>query len=461
MIQRPLSQSFRAWILLSLFVIAGVTFVSRTVSAASCVGKPYGAVGCPLKSQIYHVPNSCGDGVIDSDRGEECDDGASNGQTECKIDCRLNTCGDGVLLSQVEECEPPAEELYGVDEEGHLIVERRFSPLPMCGKYCAVPTCVGDQCDGCYWVFRNGCSKVDLPSSSSKSSKKSSSIRAVSVSSGSGTFLSATGALLSQSGSTMASSGAVKSASASIAASFSVSSARASLSSVASSGVLCGNGKIEVGEECDDGNTISTDACTQQCTLPMCGDGITQAGEECDDGNTSQKDSCNNYCRFPVCGNNIIEGAEECDEKSDPQCTSTCTISTCGDATVQPGEQCDSGAGNSDSQKDACRTSCKRSFCGDGVIDTGEMCDGGDQCPANCGSAVLPISATRPAFGGALPPIPVRSSVQSSASGGPNILLLVTVALGAIAAGGLVLFILRKRQETDSAASGSDDVLSN
>src|SRR4051794_28911217 len=41
-----------------------------------------------------------------------------------------------------------------------------------------------------------------------------------------------------------------------------------------------------VDEECDDGNTIDTDTCTQQCKLAACGDGFIQAtanGEQCDD----------------------------------------------------------------------------------------------------------------------------------------------------------------------------------
>ena len=60
----------------------------------------------------------------------------------------------------------------------------------------------------------------------------------------------------------------------------------------------CGNGQVEAGEACDDGNEISTDSCTTGCTVAVCGDGTTRtdlsAGEEgyeaCDDGNTVQAD---------------------------------------------------------------------------------------------------------------------------------------------------------------------------
>ncbi|MCY1054748.1 DUF4215 domain-containing protein [Nannocystis sp. SCPEA4] len=45
----------------------------------------------------------------------------------------------------------------------------------------------------------------------------------------------------------------------------------------------CGNGMVELGEVCDDGNDIDTDTCTSACKLPKCGDGIVHADEECDE----------------------------------------------------------------------------------------------------------------------------------------------------------------------------------
>jgi len=45
----------------------------------------------------------------------------------------------------------------------------------------------------------------------------------------------------------------------------------------------CGNAVIDIGEECDDGNDIDADTCTNACTNPECGDGVLHADEECDE----------------------------------------------------------------------------------------------------------------------------------------------------------------------------------
>ncbi len=44
-----------------------------------------------------------------------------------------------------------------------------------------------------------------------------------------------------------------------------------------------------------------------------CGDGIVDPGEECDDGNRIDHDGCSNRCRERVCGNGVVEAPEECD----------------------------------------------------------------------------------------------------------------------------------------------------
>lgn len=46
----------------------------------------------------------------------------------------------------------------------------------------------------------------------------------------------------------------------------------------------CGNGTIEVGEQCDDGNTVPCDGCTPGCDQEVCGNGVIDCNEECDAG---------------------------------------------------------------------------------------------------------------------------------------------------------------------------------
>ncbi len=128
---------------------------------------------------------------------------------------------------------------------------------------------------------------------------------------------------------------------------------------------MCGNGRQEQGEECDDGNTDHYDQCTNQCTLPRCGDGIQQQGEQCDDGNTVNGDGCDSSCHIepPVCGNRRVEIGEWCDDgntENGDGCSSICQNEPrCGDSIIEPGigETCDDG--NKDSG-DGCDSQCKK-----------------------------------------------------------------------------------------------------
>jgi cysteine-rich repeat protein len=86
---------------------------------------------------------------------------------------------------------------------------------------------------------------------------------------------------------------------------------------------ICGDGVLDTFcERCDAGlaNSDTTpDACRTDCELPRCGDGTIDGGEACDDGNTSDCDGCSAECvveaglgcgdgvPFPTCG-------EACDD---------------------------------------------------------------------------------------------------------------------------------------------------
>jgi cysteine-rich repeat protein len=66
----------------------------------------------------------------------------------------------------------------------------------------------------------------------------------------------------------------------------------------------CGDGVVNdaEGEECDDGNAINNDGCSNACTEPRCGDAIQQAGEDCDDGENGEFDVCPDNCMIGGAG---------------------------------------------------------------------------------------------------------------------------------------------------------------
>ena len=163
---------------------------------------------------------------------------------------------------------------------------------------------------------------------------------------------------------------------------------------IVSNPALCGNSRIDSGEDCDDGNMKSGDGCTDLCQLepgytcpnvgqpcqpPRCGDGNLTDNESCDDGNTTSGDGCSSDCQTvekgwicrvpgkrctPLCGDGILTGTESCDDgntTSGDGCSSTCLI--------EPGATCDKSTPNK----------CKPAVCGNGMVEAGESCDAGDQ----------------------------------------------------------------------------------
>jgi cysteine-rich repeat protein len=71
----------------------------------------------------------------------------------------------------------------------------------------------------------------------------------------------------------------------------------------------------------------------------------------------------------------------------------------CGDGRADDDEECDMGANNSNVLADACRTSCQVAACGDRIVDTGEQCDDGNDI---VGDGCTPICTLAMCGNGAL-----------------------------------------------------------
>jgi cysteine-rich repeat protein len=170
----------------------------------------------------------------------------------------------------------------------------------------------------------------------------------------------------------------------------------------------CGNGILSSGETCDDGNNVSGDGCSSDCTTvepgwqcrvpgqrcnPACGDGILTGSETCDDGNATSGDGCSSTCQK--------EPGASCPIPGQP-----CSRSVCGNGVVEANEICDLGAMNGlfYGNGTGCSKTCTRepicrdtaghnracdAVCGDGNLDPGEGCDDGnlvdgDGCSSQC-----------------------------------------------------------------------------
>ena len=162
---------------------------------------------------------------------------------------------------------------------------------------------------------------------------------------------------------------------------------------------VCGDGVLTDDEACDDGNTVSKDGCSADCSMvepgfscvvagqacfpiAKCGDGVATAPEACDDGNTTAGDGCS-----PTCS---LESGFKCDGTP-----SLCSPTTCGDGVKEGTESCDDG---NVEPYDGCSATCQTepnckagactSECGDGLV-IGEECDdgntrNGDGCSDQC-----------------------------------------------------------------------------
>lgn len=149
---------------------------------------------------------------------------------------------------------------------------------------------------------------------------------------------------------------------------------------------VCGDAKVDPGEECDNGelnNGQNGSICKVDCSKNVCGDGYLAANEGCDDGNQVDDDDCSNTCKAAGCGDGKLDPGEECDAgdaNGGADCSALCKLPACGDGEINAGEECDDGLGNG--KRSACTPMCKVAVCGDGLLLAGvEACDDGNAAP--------------------------------------------------------------------------------
>ncbi len=311
----------------------------------------------------------CGDGVIDRERGETCDDNNPSDGDGCSGICAIepgfsctgapsvcvpSTCGDGVL-DEGEACDQgDVDAGDGCDAQCQIEVGWNcFGGYVACEPVCGDGMIVGrETCDDANTVGGDGCAFdciIEIPPE-------------------------------------------------------------------------CGNGVRESGEDCDDGNTEDGDGCSATCTDEVeatCGDRMVEGDEECDDGNTEDGDGCAADCTLEpaVCGDGVVHRDEECDDtNTDPGdgCDESCFVEmgwvcqgapsvcaqTCGNSILDAGEECDDGGFDTgDGCDDLCNEepgwSCAGepsvciASCSNGMLDAGEDCDDGnmadaDGCDSSC-----------------------------------------------------------------------------
>ncbi len=313
------------------------------------------------------TPAICGDG-IKTDL-EDCDDGNNLSGDGCSWNCFVESCGDNILDESSEAC----DDGNNVDGDG-------------CSALCTIEECGNDKIER-----DEDCDGTDVPDG--KTCRADCTI----IECGDGILDDSAGETCDD-GNTLSDDGCSSTCEAELFCGDGKTSpeigedcdwsddATADGCTLNCEPIICGDGKVDEGEQCDDfANSDPSDGCRSDCTVPFCGDGEVDDfdGEECDDENFKNGDGCSIFCLIEaVCGNGEQEPGEECDGGSD--CSASCTLVGCGNGEKDESEDCDPSAPDA---PDNCRNDCTLAVCGDGIFDPNEECDdGGDStgCTADC-----------------------------------------------------------------------------
>lgn len=108
----------------------------------------------------------------------------------------------------------------------------------------------------------------------------------------------------------------------------------------------CGDGRVDSGEDCDDGNEDDDDACLSTCVAASCGDGFVQAGREACDGAVANGQCSDDCTSIAACDGTFADcdGMPETGCEADLQvdalhcgyCGHDCVDTACGEALCEP-----------------------------------------------------------------------------------------------------------------------------
>ena len=227
---------------------------------------------CPKPGTACKPAPRCGDGVLNGSLGEVCDDGNTKDGDGCSSDCK--TKGPGCVCTPGQACKCPTVKCgNGTIEGSEQCDDGNAKPGDGCSGTCQIETgyacpftnapCVPDCGDGTVLKPMEQCDPAvpgthvaDACSSTCK------------INPG----WACTGDPPNNCHQT-----------------------------------VCGDGKVEGSEGCDDGNTLPNDGCSPTCHFEpkcdssagtctsKCGDGLV-VSEGCDDGNTNNGDGCSSTC---------------------------------------------------------------------------------------------------------------------------------------------------------------------
>jgi cysteine-rich repeat protein len=253
------------------------------------------------------VAGSCGDGVLES--GEQCDFGAGNGPTTgCQANCTFSctktptdSCTKADICSGVSTC---TTVVVTGDTGQACVTAAPPGDGTACGTggkclggVCTTTTCgngvldPGEQCD--FGAGKNIAGSGCEPDCQFSCEKTPTDTCQTNVCAANPTLCTTVAAVAG------GTSGQKCQATTELAACGDCSATGVCVANACPPS-RCGDGCVDprTGETCDPPNTATCDANCHTIAAAVCGNGILETGEQCDDGNVINLDGCNSTCKF-------------------------------------------------------------------------------------------------------------------------------------------------------------------